>query len=59
MRNSLLTKESCAKDITGLSLVPKIRMSVNLLADVVGERSPSSEVKPGGLVEDGEVMMLV
>ena len=41
MRNSSLVESVCAEDLPGLSSVPKLRIDVNLLTEVVEERSVS------------------
>ena len=40
-RNSSLVESVCAEDLPGLSIVPKLRIDVNLLTEVVEERSVS------------------
>ena len=44
MRNSSLVKRSCADNVTGLSLAPKL--GIVLLRAVVGERSEGREARP-------------
>ena len=56
MRNSSLVECLCAENLPGLSIVPKLRIIVEI---VVGERSISGEAISRGIVEQMEVRMPV
>ena len=53
MRNSSLVEWSCAENITGLSIQPKLGMFYNM----VGERRIRGEVRAGALVDCIRVRM--
>ena len=55
MRNSSLVECLCAENVPGLSIVPKLRIS----KEMVGERSNIEEAISRGVVERLEVRMPV
>ena len=54
MRNSSLVERLCAENVTGLSHVPKLRMTQKV---VVGEHSLRGEGAPKGALERKEASM--